>query len=144
MSFIAQEKITVVHPDDTDKPEAEQRAFIIRKKMNQGQRAKFQNETMAIHNLTGACSNDQYDLLLLSQNLLKWQGPGYSNVKLTPEKIMELDFDDDLVRLAIKTIEDNNRRKVSPDPKSESDDSQTDLSSPDLDTTGSSDDGETT
>src|SRR5688572_9948570 len=132
MSFIQQTKITVIHPDDTDKSEAEQRAFVLREKMNQGQRAKVNNETMAINNLTGACSNDQFDLLLLSHNLLKWQGPGYGTVKLTPEKILELDFDDPLVRLAIKTLEENNRRKVSPDPKSESEPDQTDLSSQDL------------
>ena len=52
-----------------------------------------------------------YQLALLRQNILAWQGPSFSGVVCTPETIGELDASEPLVQRVLQEISDRNARR---------------------------------
>jgi len=52
-----------------------------------------------------------YQLALLRQNILAWQGPSFNGVVCTPETIGELDASEPLVQRVLQEINDRNARR---------------------------------
>lgn len=52
-----------------------------------------------------------YQLALLRQNILAWQGPSFNGVVCTPETIGELDASEPLVQRVLQEISDRNTRR---------------------------------
>jgi hypothetical protein len=52
-----------------------------------------------------------YQLALLRQNILAWQGPSFNGVVCTPETIGELDASEPLVQRVLQEISDRNARR---------------------------------
>lgn len=52
-----------------------------------------------------------YQLALLRQNILAWQGPSFNGVVCTPETIGELDATEPLVQRVLQEINDRNARR---------------------------------
>lgn len=52
-----------------------------------------------------------YQLALLRQNILAWQGPSFNGVVCTPETIGELDATEPLVQRVLQEISDRNARR---------------------------------
>lgn len=52
-----------------------------------------------------------YQLALLRQNILAWQGPSFAGVVCTPETIGELDASEPLVQRVLQEISDRNARR---------------------------------
>lgn len=52
-----------------------------------------------------------YQLALLRQNIVAWQGPSFNGVACTPETIGELDASEPLVQRVLQEISDRNARR---------------------------------
>lgn len=52
-----------------------------------------------------------YQLALLRQNIVAWQGPSFNGVVCTPETIGELDATEPLVQRVLQEISDRNTRR---------------------------------
>ena len=52
-----------------------------------------------------------YQLALLRQNIVAWQGPSFNGVVCTPETIGELDASEPLVQRVLQEISDRNTRR---------------------------------
>jgi hypothetical protein len=52
-----------------------------------------------------------YQLALLRQNIVAWQGPSFNGVVCTPETIGELDASEPLVQRVLQEINDRNARR---------------------------------
>lgn len=52
-----------------------------------------------------------YQLALLRQNIVAWQGPSFNGVVCTPETIGELDATEPLVQRVLQEISDRNARR---------------------------------
>ena len=52
-----------------------------------------------------------YQLALLRQNIVAWQGPSFNGVVCTPETIGELDASEPLVQRVLQEISDRNARR---------------------------------
>ena len=52
-----------------------------------------------------------YQLALLRQNIVAWQGPSFAGVVCTPETIGELDATEPLVQRVLQEISDRNARR---------------------------------
>lgn len=56
------------------------------------------------------------NMVLLENNIVKWEGPGFDGKPFTPENLRQLDPDDPLLEKALEEINARNARK---DPKEE-------------------------
>lgn len=63
-----------------------------------------------------------YQLALLAQNILGWQGPSFANVSCVPANIERLDTDEPLVAMVLKEIGERNAGTAADEPEDDEDD----------------------
>lgn len=110
----------VVHPDDLDKPEAEQRVITLRKQLNRDQRAKVFDAAMHVEIKAGSGGTNNslafgsFQAALLEQYIVGWSGPNLP--KFDAELIVNLDDEDQHVKAAAEAAA-KLWNKAKPDPK---------------------------
>jgi len=57
-----------------------------------------------------------YELALLEHNIVRWEGPDFEGVPVTPVHIGRLDLDEPLIQEVLERIGELNPRQESPDP----------------------------
>lgn len=72
-------------------------------KIIQGQKAKRGKDAQTVDIDVGA-----YNMALLTNNILAWQGPSFAGVSCTPANIAMLDQDESLVGRVLQEINDRN------------------------------------
>lgn len=83
--------------------------------------------TVEFRRLSGrdTLTNKAYELALLKHNIVDWDGPDFKDVPCTPSNIERLDPDNELVKLALRKIDELNRPALA-DKKGDDDDQKKD------------------
>jgi hypothetical protein len=88
----------------------------IRNRMSVAVQQAVQSEATTMKGASGRAMEvdidvGMYQLALLRQNILAWQGPSFNGVVCTPETIGELDASEPLVQRVLQEISDRNARR---------------------------------
>lgn len=113
--FVKRESVAVFLPEDPEN------IIFIRTKMDVGTRGRVQDAAAKVTVKSGADPDmavlvGAYNVALLTENIVTWQGPAFEGVPCTPETIATLDADERLVARVLDEIGVRNA-KASNDPK---------------------------
>lgn len=115
--FVKRETVAVFLPDDPEN------IVFIRTKMDVGTTSRVQDASAKLTIKNGAMTNDMavlmgaYNMAMLTENIVAWQGPAFESMPCTPETIGYLDPDEPLIERVLTEIATRNAKRASSDPK---------------------------
>lgn len=111
--FVKRESVAVFLPEDPEN------IIFIRAKMDVGTRGRVQDAAAKVTVKAGA-NHDMavlvgaYNVALLTENIVTWQGPAFEGVPCTPETIATLDPDEPLIDRVLSEIGTRNAKSTDP------------------------------
>lgn len=109
-AFVSREPVAVT--DD------EGNTIYIRSKMDYGVRSRVLSAITKMHGSDMTTDMGAYNLALLRENIVRWEGPAFDGVAFAPDLVEQLDPDLPVVDRALAEINQRNTKAATPEKKS--------------------------
>lgn len=108
-AFVSKEPVAVL--------DGEGNTVYIRSKMDYGARSRVLSAITKMHGTDMTADMGAYNLALLKENIVRWEGPAFDGLPFAPDLIEQLDPDTPILDKALAEINKRNTKAATPEKK---------------------------